>query len=818
MSTYSQAYKGYIADVPRLWFKRACDSKVFYFDRLTAASVTPNTEFTEVNAGWSLHPKAYIPGQSTLEMQITSGEFNTDLFAMGSKKAPKFHYATQNSEVYEGFSPCCDVSVDSGEKLSISQVKLDYVDFEPNTTQPYSNAYSLKPKDLSDKIIAGNITKAKFEITTSSPNSKYIHLYDTQKNDYIDFSSPERAYLGDYIYTTIKNANGSVDLIFLEANKSVTLTLVDGIAYGLPSAYLPTDIKENTVIAVSGYRQGVDYTISTVNNRSTLTISKSSGAAFGDEVTVFYCSTDYTNTVIYPDSIVSGTRQVVPADCNISCEFSMSLTNGGLLPTGVIQPTAGSFYWFPVSDNSVTMVFNENDIVSDWVMQGDTIGSHTKPYGIITLVVENQGVYRAYKTEHLAAAVSSYGTNKTSVSISEVAGEEWRITVSGLKNMYSEAGEPSIDNIRTFVPSQGYFLPWSGSVDGSWTLLFNPADVAATNEVEVTYEIAVDGAIEYQFNNKEFVTGEALLRWPIYGKADDCTDAGIKGYVDLKVYKARITQVPGMDTSYKSASTWQFTLSAMNPKRSDGSVYKIAYYGADVHHDDSPEAIEGYIGYGTLRSSDGVTVGSSPITVGPNTTINVIPLTQSGNVFSTDHPGATYTLEKEDNSEWVTVSTISDPQDETISFSVTDSATYRVKALYDREGQRPADMTSTQTFTVNVAPRETNGLYRTITGSGITPSFLRGTYDAGTVKGEILKNTTVRTSSKKSFTFGAQSAADGSIDIYKKEPSASTWTKLATVDQTYTIAANKYAASGTQYVLIGHDAPMESGLLTINTY
>jgi hypothetical protein len=49
MSTYVPAFKGYITDVPEMWFKR-CDGEVFHFDELTQASVTPNTQFTEVNA------------------------------------------------------------------------------------------------------------------------------------------------------------------------------------------------------------------------------------------------------------------------------------------------------------------------------------------------------------------------------------------------------------------------------------------------------------------------------------------------------------------------------------------------------------------------------------------------------------------------------------------------------------------------------------------------------------------------------------------------------------------------------------------------
>lgn len=80
---YIPAYKGYITDVPELWFKRN-DKKIFHFDQLTAANMSPNVNFTEVNAGWSLYPVAYLPGQSTMEMQCTSGQFNAELFAMAN--------------------------------------------------------------------------------------------------------------------------------------------------------------------------------------------------------------------------------------------------------------------------------------------------------------------------------------------------------------------------------------------------------------------------------------------------------------------------------------------------------------------------------------------------------------------------------------------------------------------------------------------------------------------------------------------------------------------------------------------------------------
>lgn len=85
MSTYVAAYKGYIADVPQVWFKR-CDGKIFHYDEITQASANPQTNYTEVNAGWSLYPVAYLPGQSTFELSMTSGQFNADLFAMANNR------------------------------------------------------------------------------------------------------------------------------------------------------------------------------------------------------------------------------------------------------------------------------------------------------------------------------------------------------------------------------------------------------------------------------------------------------------------------------------------------------------------------------------------------------------------------------------------------------------------------------------------------------------------------------------------------------------------------------------------------------------
>ena len=122
MATYVKDFNGYIADVPRLWFKR-CDGRVFYFDELTAATVTPSVETTPVNAGWSLFPVAYLPGASTFEMSITSGKFEADLFTMANAVDFETNAAYQEP-VYEELVPDANNQVELQYKATAHSVSI----------------------------------------------------------------------------------------------------------------------------------------------------------------------------------------------------------------------------------------------------------------------------------------------------------------------------------------------------------------------------------------------------------------------------------------------------------------------------------------------------------------------------------------------------------------------------------------------------------------------------------------------------------------------------------------------------------------------
>jgi hypothetical protein len=95
--------------------------------------------------------------------------------------------------------------------------------------------------------------------------------------------------------------------------------------------------------------------------------------------------------------------------------------------------------------------------------------------------------------------------------------------------------------------------------------------------VDVVYKY-VQAAHEAIVTNKESAIGEASAIWPVYGSGDDCTESAIVGYYVAKVFRARITTIPGMDTSYKSAATFQFELTALDAKRNDEGAYSTAYF------------------------------------------------------------------------------------------------------------------------------------------------------------------------------------------------------------------------------------------------
>lgn len=131
----------------------------------------------------------------------------------------------------------------------------------------------------------------------------------------------------------------------------------------------------------------------------------------------------------------------------------------------------------------------------------------------------------------------------------------------------------------TYAPVANGEIYWNGKTDSDTaTVTDNEVTVTGlTGDVEITYQHAVDAKVA-EITNTNAAIGEAFLRWPVYGAADDCSDSAIKGYVEMHIYRCRVSQMPGFDTSYKSAATNAVTFGAMDAKKADGEAYSIAYF------------------------------------------------------------------------------------------------------------------------------------------------------------------------------------------------------------------------------------------------
>ena len=92
------------------------------------------------------------------------------------------------------------------------------------------------------------------------------------------------------------------------------------------------------------------------------------------------------------------------------------------------------------------------------------------------------------------------------------------------------------------------------------------------------YDELLYDAVEMNVNNQNSAVGEAVLRWPVYGTSQECEENGVKGYVIVKIYRCKVTQSPNFDSSYKAANDFTFTLSGMDAKREDRSVWGMAYH------------------------------------------------------------------------------------------------------------------------------------------------------------------------------------------------------------------------------------------------
>ena len=171
--------------------------------------------------------------------------------------------------------------------------------------------------------------------------------------------------------------------------------------------------------------------------------------------------------------------------------------------------------------------------------------------------------YTTYITEHLTPDATAHTVTLSQTPLTN------SVSIAGMEEGTTAADE---------TPASGNTPATNAKFAVSGTTVTFPTSI--TGEVEISYEYTVSGAKVAQIDNQTSAIGEAVFKWPVYNSGEDCTDAAVKGYVIMKVYRCRVTQMPGFDTSYKSAATNQVTWATMDAKRDDGKSYSIAYVDA----------------------------------------------------------------------------------------------------------------------------------------------------------------------------------------------------------------------------------------------
>lgn len=113
--------------------------------------------------------------------------------------------------------------------------------------------------------------------------------------------------------------------------------------------------------------------------------------------------------------------------------------------------------------------------------------------------------------------------------------------------------------------------------EGSCEIQFH-TDIAVGTEILVFYSRSVESAFNLNVTtNQAAARGEVIMTWPVLSASDDGAMSSVKGHLQIVIPMARVTAMPGFDTSYKTAATNAVTFSAMDAHRADDSWYSMHY-------------------------------------------------------------------------------------------------------------------------------------------------------------------------------------------------------------------------------------------------
>lgn len=120
-------------------------------------------------------------------------------------------------------------------------------------------------------------------------------------------------------------------------------------------------------------------------------------------------------------------------------------------------------------------------------------------------------------------------------------------------------------------------VPTSGTIGPRSKIAFYTGDVVSGDTVRVTYSVSETATVGEVLTTGSAARGELTMRWPVYSAGIDCTEAAVKGWVVVHIFRCRVSALPGFDTSYKTAMTNGVTFSTMDPRRPGEELWEYGY-------------------------------------------------------------------------------------------------------------------------------------------------------------------------------------------------------------------------------------------------
>lgn len=121
---------------------------------------------------------------------------------------------------------------------------------------------------------------------------------------------------------------------------------------------------------------------------------------------------------------------------------------------------------------------------------------------------------------------------------------------------------------------------------GSTTITLDAGDASVGDTIRVSYiRRVVDGHRVSVKTTSTTAKGELWAHYPVYSSGFDCSEAAVKGWVHINIFRVRVTATPGISSSYKSAQTYSVTFAGIDPKRADGKMWDLTFEPTDTNGD-----------------------------------------------------------------------------------------------------------------------------------------------------------------------------------------------------------------------------------------